>query len=201
MRWSADQAAILNSLWLCDQNHQTDFHTAPVDKWHKHMKREMTHKATGLFETEAMRVKRYSRQPRGCSLAYMIHYMSSFAPEVAAQQWELFKVHMMQERMGLTGFREYLPSYKGKWTPDTGPIIFGMGVAATGLGLKAAKSVGDDDAHTLLNGSVSKVLTLCHLTKRLPGTNIASAIGTDVFAISIYANSSATINSLRRINR
>jgi hypothetical protein len=91
MRWAADQAAILKSLWLCDKNHNTNFHKEPVDRWLNHMKTNMTHSETGLFETEAMRVKKYSKQPRGCSMAYMIHYTSSFAPDIANEQWNLFK--------------------------------------------------------------------------------------------------------------
>jgi hypothetical protein len=154
MRWSADQAAILKSLWLCDQNHNTDFHKEPVGRWLEFMGTSMTHSATGLFETEAMRVKKYSRQPRGCSLSYLIHYMSSFAPGIATEQWELHKKNMYQKWCGLSGFREYLPSYQGKWSPDTGPIIGGIGVAATGLGLKAALSIGDKETHQQLKKSV-----------------------------------------------
>ena len=188
MRWSADQAAILHSLWLCDKNHNTVFHKEPTDKWINYMMSKMPHSETGLFETEAMRVKKYSRQPRGCSLAYLIHYASSFAPDIAAQQWTSFKSHMYQDRWGLKGFREYLPSYQGKWTPDTGPIIGGTGVAATGLALKTANSMGDDDMLRLLKGSVDKVLWFCHLTRSIPVLNILTAIGTDVLACAIYAN-------------
>jgi len=143
MRWSADQAAILKSLWLCDQNHSTDFHREPSERWLDHMKSQMTHSETGLFETDAMRAKRYSKQPRGCSLSYMIHYMASFAEPIAKEQWSLYKKHMGKHFFGLYGFREYLPTYRGKWTPDSGPIIGGIGVASTGLGMKAAASVDD----------------------------------------------------------
>jgi hypothetical protein len=189
MRWSADQAAILHSLWLCDQNHQTDFHHEPADMWLEHMKVKMTNQDTGLFETEAMRVKRYSRQPRGCSLAYLIHYSSSFAPKVASDQWSHFKEHMLIDGWSLSGFREYLPSYQGKWTPDTGPILGGIGVAATGLGLKAASSMGDTEVHKALKRSVDRVLGFCQGTKGVPGLNMITAIGSDVLASAIYSNS------------
>ena len=189
MRWSADQAAILKSLWLCDQNHQTDFHREPVGRWLDHMKTKMTHSNTGLFETEAMRVKRYSRQPRGCSLSYLIHYTSSFAPDIANEQWGLFKDRMYEQKWGLSGFREYLPDYRGKWTPDTGPIFMGVGVAATGLGLKAANSVGDQEMRQSLKGSVDKVLRLIQATSSIPGINSITSIGTDVLASAIYSNS------------
>jgi hypothetical protein len=189
MRWSADQAAILKSLWLCDKNHNTDFHKEPSDRWLDHMKTNMTHSETGLFETEAMRVKKYSKQPRGCSMAYMIHYASSFAPNVAKEQWALFKEHMFETQWGMSGFREYLPSYEGKWTPDTGPIIGGIGFAATGLALKTASSVGDNETHQVLKNSIDRVLSVFHVTSLIPGINKLTSIGTDVLASAIYSNS------------
>ena len=165
MRWSADQAAILKSLWLCDQNHGTDFHTKPAENWLAFMSENMTDPETGLFQTEVMRVKRYSRQPRGCALAYMAHYLESFAPEVASHQWKLFKRAMLKTRLGLTGFREYLPSYAGKWTPDSGPIVGGVGIAATGLGLKAARTLSDPEAYGILKRSVDRALLGIRLIK------------------------------------
>ena len=93
------------------------------------MKTNMTHLETGLFEDGKLCVlKKYSKQPRGCSMAYMIHYASSFAPDIANEQWSLFKEYMYENQWGLSSFREYLPTYDGKWTPDTGPIIGGIGV-------------------------------------------------------------------------
>ena len=61
-------------------------------------------------------------------MAYLIHYMNRFQPEEAQKQWTLFKKHMMIQVMGNTGFREYLKQYKGRWTPDSGPIVKGVGI-------------------------------------------------------------------------
>ena len=189
MRWSADQAAILKSLWLCDKNHSTDLHREPAEKWLDYMKTHMTHAETGLFETDPMRAKRYSRQPRGCSLSYMIHYMTCFAGSAAQNQWDLYKKHMQTSFLCLHGYREYLPEYKGKWTPDSGPIIGGIGVAATGLGLKAATSIGDLAERERLKSSIDKVLSVCWMLRPVPGLGILAGLGTDVLAAGIYLNS------------
>lgn len=142
MRWSADQAAIIYSLWLFDQNNGTHYHVDPKERWINYMNTQGKHPETGLYVTEVMRTKRYSLQPRGCSHAYMCYYMEHFAPGAASEQWALFNEHMSIERLGLSGYREYLPGYKGKWTPDSGPIVFGIGVAATGLALKPMRVWG-----------------------------------------------------------
>ena len=92
------------SVWLFDQNNQTALHEKAARET------KLTHESTGLFQTEALGVKRYSRQPRGCSSAYMIYYMSHFAPEHAALQWGKFKAAMLARSFGMTGFRACLIS-------------------------------------------------------------------------------------------
>ena len=79
------------------------------------MNEHCVHKSTGLYQTEVMSTKKYSKQPRGCSMAYLIHYMSRFNPEKAQKQWILFK-SMKIQFMSNTGFREYLEQYNGGWT-------------------------------------------------------------------------------------
>ena len=123
MRWSADQAAIIYSIWLYDTNNGTTYADEPLQRWLAYMHENATHPETGLFITEVMGTKKYSEQPRGCSAAYMIYYMSYFAPELAQSQWALFKEHMGISMLGLRGFREYLAEFDGEWTPDSGPII------------------------------------------------------------------------------
>ena len=130
MRWSADQAAIIYSLWLYDQANQTNLSQQISAPWLGYMQENQRDSATGLFVTEVMGAKNYSRQPRGCSSTYMIYYMSFFAPEVAEEQWALFKRHMKKDLLTASAFREYLKDFKAGWTPDSGPILAGMGVDA-----------------------------------------------------------------------
>ena len=153
MRWSADQAAILHSLWLFDQNTGSSLSDEPIARWKDYMEAHMRHSGTGLYATEVMNVKAYSKEPRGCACSYLTHYTADFAPDIALEQWQLMKQHFWAKSMGLQGFREYREAYQGQWTPDSGPIIGGLGVAATGLGLKAAASVRDDETFdTLFTG-------------------------------------------------
>jgi hypothetical protein len=188
MKWSADQAAIIYSLWLYDKNNNTILHNELADKWLRYMKGKATHKATGLFITEVQGVKKFSKQPRGCALSYLIHYMSRFAPEEAQQQWRLYKKNMLIRRLGITGFREFLPSYKGKWSPDSGPIIAGIGVAASGLGMNASTSVGDVKTFNSINNAVSPIMKIMSSVRWIPGIKIIAMIATDKLASSIYLN-------------
>ena len=186
MRWSADQAAILHSLWLFDENTGSDLSSEPVGRWRGHMEGHMRHLSTGLYATEVMNVKPYSREPRGCACSYLIHYTASFAPDVSKEQWELMKKHLGIKRVGMFGFREYREKYEGRWTPDSGPIIGGLGVAATGLGLKAAASVGDKDVFDQLFASTNRALNILEAINFLPLANKLARVGTDLLASSIF---------------
>jgi hypothetical protein len=194
MKWSADQAAIIYSLWLFDMNNQTSLHNELAKKWLEYMKTSGTHKSTGLFITEVQNVKKFSNQPRGCAISYLIHYMSKFEPVVAKEQWVLYKQHMLIKRLGINCFREFLPSYKGKWSPDSGPIIAGVGVAASGLGMNAATSVKDEETFLLIYKGSKIILSILDLVKWIPGINIISRIANDLLASAIFLNARTKVD-------
>ncbi len=185
MRWSADQAAIIYSLWLHDQNNGTGYSAQLIEPWLSYMNANRRHKDTGIYATEVMKAKKYSEQPRGCSSAYMIYYMSFFAPEAAKDQWDLYKKYMSRNSMGVTAFREYLPGYKGGWTPDSGPILFGLGVAASGLALKTAATLGDKDTYNRLMRLANPVTSFCRMLNAVPLIGAIGSLGSDLLASSI----------------
>jgi hypothetical protein len=188
MKWSADQAAIIYSLWLFDQNNKTELSTDLSEKWCRYMKEEGTHQPTGLFITEVLGTRKYSNQPRGCALSYLVHYMGRFAPREAKAQWNLYKKQMMIRVMGKTGFREFLRDYDGAWSPDSGPIIAGIGIAATGLALNAASTIGDSKTYKALEKSMNPVHSILAKGNGMPGVNMISKIGTDLLSSSIWLN-------------
>ena len=185
MKWAADQAAIIYSTWLYDKNNGTRHHFELANNWAAVMKSDFTDKTTGLYQTEVERVKRYSRQPRGCSLSYMIYYMSFFNQNDARAQWDLYKKHMTFRFWPVQGFREYLKGYRGGWNPDSGPVIFGLGIAATGLALKTAAALNDDHTYRALNRIISPVSFAMGLAKPIPLVNIVASLGSDLLASSI----------------
>ena len=186
MRWSADQAAILHSLWLFDQNTGADVSSEPIQRWQAFMDKHMRHADTGLFATEVMNVKSYSKEPRGCACAYLTHYSAQFAPSVAQEQWQLMKKHLFVKKIGVTGFREYRDGYQGRWTPDSGPIIAGVGVAATGLALKTAATLADKETFETLFTSVNRSMGVLETLRHVPGVRKVASIGTDLLSSAIY---------------
>ena len=119
--------------------------------------------------------------------------MYRFSSKEAQYQWNQFKKHMMVDIIGIKGFREYLDSYKGSWTPDSGPIIKGLGIAATGLALNASTTVGDKSTYCSLEKGMRKVYKLLEKGDYIPGLNMVTRIGTDVLASSIWLNAETKV--------
>ena len=79
-------------------------------------------------------------------------------------------------------------------TPDSGPILFGNGVAATGRGLNAASSMEDWNTY-------KKILKLMNIFAyplngivKFVGPNIVTGIGTDLLSSSIWLNAETKIS-------
>ena len=94
----------------------------------------------------------------------------------------------MTSIMGKIGFREYLPDYEGSWSPDSGPIIAGVGIAATGLALNTASTIGDKKTYKALEKSMNPVYAILSKGNGVPGVQMFSKIGTDLLSSSIWLN-------------
>jgi len=147
--WPADQAVTLLALRLYDEIHETRLHEAPLSRWRATMK-EHTDSATGLFHSSVSPLG-YATTPRGCALSWTSLYLAQVAPDVAREQYRLYRAQMSADVLGLGGFREWPTDRdQGGMDTDSGPILFGVGMAATGLGLGPARLFGDADRYTAI---------------------------------------------------
>jgi hypothetical protein len=141
--WPADNAATLHSLWLYDRLNKTGLHVKPARNWLAFMSAGGTDPKTRLHRSELLGITRYSRYPRGCALSWSAKYMGGFAPKEAHTLWSRYKKLCKINFVVAAAFREYQPGVNLGMDYDTGPIILGMGSAATGLAVPAAAWTGD----------------------------------------------------------
>jgi hypothetical protein len=138
-RWPADQSVTLAGLRLHDHEHGTTFSERPIAGWlawlERHRTSELPWSATGGLA--------YTRIPRGCALSWMTGYMAQFAPDEGAQIYRTYRAEHGISFLGYRGFREWPRGHDGGSDIDAGPVIFGWGTAATGIGLGAARLYGD----------------------------------------------------------
>jgi hypothetical protein len=140
MRWPADQSATLASLQRFDAAHGQHLAPPAITAWRAFLD---THSADGLPWSEVTGNARHARLPRGCALSFGIRYTAEFDPELAGRWWKVYKQRYLVDRL-LVGFREWPPGQDLAPDVDSGPIVMGVGAAATAFGLAAARAVKDD---------------------------------------------------------
>jgi hypothetical protein len=85
---------------------------------------------------------------RGCGNSYVSLFSPGIWPEQAKKWYELYEQHFWQERKGMAGFREFpkeIPGHDWYSDVDAGPVISGLGFAATAFGIGAARVNGRFD--------------------------------------------------------
>ena len=192
-RWPADNAVTLYSLYLFDQNNQTQISQLPIQKWLNYMETKGSEPKTKLHYSEITGIEKYSRYPRGCALSWTVKYASDFAPEVAIELWHNYKKYYHKNFLITSGFREYPPNANIGQDADSGPIIMGVGAGATGLALNAAKSVGDYLTYYQINNAVRFVDSIANILSAF-GNKKWSKLSQDILATSIRFNGETEVN-------
>ena len=80
------------------------------------------------------------------------------------------------------------------WFLDSGPVIAGVGIAASGLGMNAATSVKDEETFILIYKGAKVILSIMNLVNWIPGLNIISRIANDQLASAIFLNAKTKLD-------
>ena len=101
-------------------------------------------KKTGLPASKVDR-KTYARlaPPRGCDLSYRVALTAGIQRSEAIRVYKPYVKHFWKELLVAAGFAEWPDDRQGKADSDSGPIIMGLGMAASGFGLAATRLMGD----------------------------------------------------------
>ncbi|MEI8194988.1 MAG: hypothetical protein WCI73_03670, partial [Phycisphaerae bacterium] len=142
LTWPVDSLMALESLRLHDVLYQTAYATA-AQRWAQWMSAHLD-PATGLLNMQIDQRGQIHDGPRGCGLSWTLALLPNLAPDLARAQYALYRAAWFRHPLGTTGIREFPTDRQGQFVDcDTGPIIFGLGTAATGFGLAAAKANHD----------------------------------------------------------
>lgn len=92
--------------------------------------------------------------PRGCALSWTVAMRGLHAPERARRLYALYREGFLVEVGPMVGFREWPRGVDRPADADSGPIVLGIGTAASGLGLAAARLAGArEDSAALLRSA------------------------------------------------
>jgi len=142
MTWPVDNCCALESLRLHDVLHGTKY-SAACRKWAGWMSANLDAES-GMMVAQITERGNVLDGPRGCAISWSLALMPGFAPDLARSQYERYRSTWFIHVLGMTGAREWVPGREGERDVDTGPVVFGIGSAASGIGIAAAKANGDE---------------------------------------------------------
>ncbi len=158
-RFPADQAAVLAALARHDRAHGTALASEPGQRFDAFLV-EHTDADTGLPWSQVAGKSASGKLPRGCALSWQTRYLAEVLPVRAEHDWRLYREHYLFDAGVLVGFREWPPGRDRPADIDSGPIVRGVGTAASALAIAAARRMGDDTLALRLEASAATVMTL-----------------------------------------
>lgn len=123
-----------------------DRYVDTVEHWKRCIRKNWVHRSTGLILSKSGRGK--SCNPRGSYAGLICSYLSLLDENMAREQYEALKKHLVITRNVLgkkmTGVREYLDTLpEFSFNPDAGPIFQGLSASGTAFVIGAATRLGD----------------------------------------------------------
>lgn len=155
-RWPADQSATLASLGRYDRAHGTAVLTEPLKKWEAVMASHLDAK-TGLPWSEVTGRAPGAKLPRGCAQSFISRYLAEVDPVLAATWWAAYRNSFFVRLGPVAGFREWPLGVERPGDVDSGPIVMGIGAAASAFAISAAKAQGDEGLAAQLEGAAETV--------------------------------------------
>lgn len=140
-RWPADQSATLAALARFDRAHHAETASVPYARYQRAVEAHLD-PDTGLPYSE-LSGRGSGKLPRGCALSYSTRYLAELDPASARALWVRYKKRYLVDAGLLVGFREWPPGRDRAADIDSGPIVRGVGAAATAFAISAARAMGD----------------------------------------------------------
>ncbi len=144
MVWPVDNSCALESLRLHDVLFGTTYSRA-CRKWERWMAEHLDAR-TGMMVARITKDGRVVDDPRGCALSWSLAFMPGYAPGLARSQYAAYRKRWFVHVLATTGVREYPEGREVIMDCDTGPVVCGIGAAASAFGIAAARANGDREA-------------------------------------------------------
>ncbi|MEW6432126.1 MAG: hypothetical protein AB1730_11525 [Myxococcota bacterium] len=158
LRWPADQSATLASLARYDRAHGAHTLDAPLARWREAITTKGMNATYALPVSEVTGRGPGASLPRGCAQSFISRYLAEADPALSATWWKAYREHFLVRVAGLPGFREWPKGVERKGDVDSGPILLGVGAAASAFGIAAARAQGDAALAAQLESSADFVL-------------------------------------------
>lgn len=141
--YPADNAAVIGALGVHSRLADTGPDEAAraraaIARWEALVRRRYVHRESGYLVQEVSRAL-----PRGSGTAISAYFLSFSSPSLARELGDALARRGHATFAGFGGVREYAGGREGAGDIDSGPVVFGVGVSATGFALASARQRGD----------------------------------------------------------
>ncbi|MFT4977215.1 MAG: hypothetical protein ACI8S6_003120 [Myxococcota bacterium] len=140
--YPADLAVVAGSIAAHDRATGGD-HSAHLADWSRRLRATAVDPKTGMLYQSLRPDGSPGDLPRGSGTALAAWFLADVDRALSA---DLYEALGKPRLLGFGGIREYPPGVRGLGDIDSGPVISGVSVAATGFGIAAARSQGDEEA-------------------------------------------------------
>jgi hypothetical protein len=150
--WPADNVLAIASLAAYDRMFGTFRYKKTVADWRSKVKANLDEQ-TGLIP-HIWYPGRPAQSARGSSQSLMLCLLPEIDSSFAEEQFVLYEKYFVVRRLGLPGIREYPLGVEGNGDIDSGPVIWGIGGAASVVGQRAAAANSREDLYLGLRNSL-----------------------------------------------
>ena len=148
-----DNCAAIASIALHARATQTD-RTELLGKWKATFRERYMDNETGLMiQNVSAATGKAIDHPRGSGTALGIYFLSFMDAQLSADLYAALRTHLLRPVFGFGGVREYPAGVNGpsaRGDIDSGPIVLGYGLSATGFALAGSRIHGDRDTFVRL---------------------------------------------------
>ncbi len=139
--WPVDSTGALASLRIHDSLYGTKYGSV-ADRWSQWVANHLD-SASGAMAGELDDKGLPLNVPRGCALTWALSFLPSISPALAGSQYDKLRRKWTVPALGIVGIREWYRGMPAKSDMQEGVVIAGIGTAASGLGIGAARANND----------------------------------------------------------
>lgn len=140
-RWPADTIAALAAVARADALVGVPGARAELDGWLGRT-RGVREANDGLYPHRVSENGATLEGPRGTSASLVALFLADIDPGHVGQHWDAFHAAFVTREVGLVGVREYPHGRAGEGDVDSGPLVAGVSLSASAVGLAAARRAG-----------------------------------------------------------
>jgi hypothetical protein len=179
LRWPFDTIPVLVSLHLYDERNGTERSAGAIREHLEWVRSQATDPETALPYSWISEDGRRTEVPRGCDLGLRISLIGHLDPQAAGQLYAEFVEHFWIQRWFGAGFAEWPLGSSDVADADSGPVVLGIGFAASGFGIAAAKATSD---HARLRALTNALTIVSSLLRGV--ASISPSSGQDLLQLS-----------------